>query len=95
MVITHVDYLTLAETEEFVDKVLEIVSKEYTVSNIEQDNFRYTGIDVSAKDDGIEIQMEDYVESLEDIKEILKEDRGDDLSPYQSKTGKKINNPKH
>ena len=45
-VITHVDDFTLVGTEAFVNKVIETVSQELTVSKIERDNFRYTGIDV-------------------------------------------------
>ena len=56
-VITHVDDFTLAGTEDFIREVLETISRELTVSKIEKDNFRYTGIDVSNMDDGIEIQM--------------------------------------
>ena len=69
-VITHVDDFTLAGTEDFIREVLETISRELTVSKIEKDNFRYTGIDVSTTDDGIEIKMEGYIESLEEMKEI-------------------------
>ena len=68
--ITHVDDFTLAGTEDFIKEVLETVSRELTVSKIERDSFRYMGIDVSTVDDGIEIEMEDYVASLEEIKDI-------------------------
>ena len=67
-VITHVDDFTLAGTKEFIKEVLEAVERELTVSKIEKDKFRYTGIDVSTVGDGIEIEMEDYVESLEEVK---------------------------
>ena len=60
-VITHVDDFTLGGTEDFIKEVLETVGKELTVSKIERYRFRYTGIDVSAVDNGIEIEMEDYV----------------------------------
>ena len=63
-VITHVDDFTLAGTENFIKEVLETISRELTVSKIEKEKFRYTGIDVSAVDNGIEVQMEDYVDSL-------------------------------
>ena len=66
-VITHVDDFTLAGTEEFIKEVLETVERELTVSKIEKDKFRYTGINVTAVEDGIEIEMEDYVESLEEV----------------------------
>ena len=61
-----------------------------TVSKIERDNFRYTGIDVSTTDDGIEIQMEDYVESLEEMKEIQKADREEDLTKLEMKEYRKM-----
>ena len=79
-VITHVDDFTLAGTENFINEVLETVGRELTVSKIERDKFRYTGIDVSAVNDGIEIEMEDYVDSLEEIKEIRKAVRDEDLT---------------
>ena len=69
-VIIHVDDFTLAGTEDFIKKILETISQELTVSMIEKDKFRYIGIDVSAMEDGKEVEMEDYVDSLEEIKEI-------------------------
>ena len=78
--ITHVDDFTLAGTEDFINEVLETVSRELTVSKIERDNFRYTGIDVKTVEDGIEVEMEDYVESLEEDREIRKADRDDLLT---------------
>ena len=69
-IITHVDDFTLAGTKDFIKEVLETISRELTVSKIEKDKFRYTGIDVSVVEDGIEVEMEDYVDSLEEIKEI-------------------------
>ena len=71
-VITHVDDFTLAGTEAFINEVIETVSRELTVSKIEKDSFRYTDIDVKTTEDGIEIEMQDYVDSLEEVKEIRK-----------------------
>ena len=88
--ITHVDNFTLAGTETFIKEVLETISRELTVSKIERDNFRYTGIDVLAMDDGIEVQMEDYVESLEEMKEIRKADREEDLTKLELKEYRKM-----
>ena len=92
-VITHVDDFTLAGTAHFIKEVLEAVAKELTVSKIEKDSFRYTGIDVTTVDDGIEIEMEDYVASLEEVKEIRKADRDEyltkaELKVYRKMTGK-------
>ena len=89
-VITHVDDFTLAGTEEFIKEVLETVGRELTVSKIERNKFRYTGIDVSTVEDGIEIEMEDYVDSLEEIKEIQKADRDEDLTKAELKVYRKM-----
>ena len=89
-VITHVDDFTLAGTDEFIKEVLETVGRELTVSKIERDKFRYTGIDVSTVEGGIKIEMEDYVESLEEVKEIRKADRNDDLTKAKLKVYRKM-----
>ena len=90
VVITHVDDFTLAGTEQFIDKVLEVINKELTVSKVEKDSFRYTRMDLCAVDDGIEISMEDYVDSLEEIKEIRNADQEDDLTRLELKQYRKI-----
>ena len=92
-VITHVDDFTLAGTEEFVKEVIDTVSEELTVSKIERENFRYTGIDVKTVEDGIEIEMQDYVDSLDEVREIRKAERDDpltraELKVYRKMTGK-------
>ena len=89
-VITHVDDFTLAGTEAFINEVLETVSRELTVSKIERDNFRYTGIDVKTVEDGIEVEMKDYVDSLEEVKEIRKTVRDDPLTKTELKVFRNI-----
>ena len=92
-VITHVDDFTLAGTEDFVNDVINTLAEELTVSKIEKENFRYTGIDVKTVEDGVEIDMKDYVDSLEEVKEIRKADKEDpltraELKVYRKMTGK-------
>ena len=89
-VIMHVDDFTLAGTEEFITKVLKVISRELMVSKIERNSFRYTGIDEKTVEDGIEIEMEDYVVSLEEVKEIQKADRltKTELKVFRKITGK-------
>jgi len=43
------------------------------VSKVERGKFRFTGIDIEKKKDGIHISMEDYVKSIEIIL-IFRED---------------------
>ena len=89
-VITHVDDFTLAGTEDFINEVINAVSEELTVSKIERDNFRYTGIDVKTVDDGIEIEMQDYVNSLDEVQEIRKADKEDPLTKAELKVYRKM-----
>ena len=69
-VITHVENFKPAGTEDFIQRVLDQVEHKWTVSMVEKDTFRFTRLDVKAMEDGIEISMNDYMQSLKDIKEI-------------------------
>ena len=71
-------------------EVLETVGRELIVSKIEKDKFRYIGIDVTTMEDDIKIEMEDYVESLEEVKEIRKADRDEDLTKAEMKIYRKM-----
>ena len=51
-----------------------MVEKELTVSKVEEDKFRYTGLDVNVISDGIEISMEEYAKSLQSLTDIRKVD---------------------
>ena len=67
MVSTHVDDFDLAGKKKFVDRITEEIGKALDVSTVESDCFRFTGIDVKKVKEGIEISMEDYAKSLEEI----------------------------
>ena len=68
MISTHVDDFDLAGTKEFVEMVAREIERVLDVSTVESDKFRFTGIDVEKTETGIEISMEDYTQSLEEIK---------------------------
>ena len=76
-VITHVDDFNLARTAEFIEKVISVIEEELTVSKIEKDVFRLIGLDVKVVEEGVEILMEDYSQSLKDITDIRKTDDRD------------------
>ena len=62
------------------------MEQELTVSQIEKDVFHFTGLDIKVVEDGIEISMDDYTDSLKDIREIRKtEDRYEVLSELEMK----------
>ena len=67
MVSTYVNDFNLAENTKFVDKVTVEISKAFKVSTVEDDNFCITRIDVKKVKNSIEISMEDYANSLEEI----------------------------
>ena len=56
--------------------VTEKMSEALDVSQVEDNHFRFTGIDVKKIEDGIEISMEDYARFLEEVK--IREDRSDE-----------------
>ena len=76
MVTTCVDDFSLAGKASFVDKITEKVSAVLDVSKVEDNKFRYTKIYIHKVEDGIEISMDDYAESLQEI--TLREDRSEE-----------------
>ena len=64
---------------DFMKKVLENVEKELTISKVEKNRFHFTGLNVAAVRDGIEVLMDDYVQSLKGINEIRKADMDEEL----------------
>ena len=77
-----------------MEDVISMVKKELTISKVEEDNFRYTGLDVNVISDGIEISMEEYAKSLQNITDIRKvDDRNEllnkeEIKIYRKMTGK-------
>merc|ERR1711872_25079 len=60
-----------------------------TASKVEEDNFRFTGLDVKTKNGKIEVSMEDYTESIKEIKEIRKANRDEKLTKAELKEYRK------
>merc|ERR1712240_169708 len=80
MNLSHVDDFTIAGEDEFEERILNGIARKFTVSKVEKDVFRFTGLDVKAENGMIEVSMEDYANSVEEIKEIRKADRGEKLT---------------
>ena len=93
-ILTHVDDFNIAGTPDFIKKVIDHVGRELMVSKIEEDCFRFTGLDIKVVDDGIEVSMEDYTNSLQDVKNIRKVGDCDEpltkleMKEYRKMTGK-------
>ena len=76
MILTCVDDFYLAGKECFVVIVTEKVSAVLDVSKIQDDKFKYSGIEIKNVKDGIVISMDEYEEILEDIR--IREDISDE-----------------
>ena len=68
--LSHVDDFTIAGDTDFVKRIVTGIKERFTVSKVEEDKFRFTGLDVKAKNGRIEISIENYADSAEEIKEI-------------------------
>ena len=69
----HVDDFLITGSNEFIEDTLSFISSKLKVSKVERGKFRFTGIDIEKKMEGIQISMEDYVKSIEIIP-IFRED---------------------
>ena len=58
LILSHVDDFTIAGTLEFVKRIVTGIQERFTVSKVEEDNFRFTGLDVKTKNGKIEISVE-------------------------------------
>ena len=93
MNLSHVDDFTIAGDIEFVQRIVNGIREKFTVSKIEEDKFRFTGLDVKAENGKIQVSMEDYADSVDEIREIRKADRTEkltraELKEYRKYTGR-------
>ena len=89
MIITHVDDFQIAGGDDFNEKVLNKLKDTLTVSKVERDHYRFTGIDVKKSGDSIELSMEDYADSIEEIKEIRRDKKEEPLTKTELKIFRK------
>ena len=89
MIITHVDDFQIAGNSYFVDSILDKLNNNLTVSKVERDEFRFTGIDVKGTSNGIMLSMDEYASSIEEIREIRKEKKITPLTKTEMKLYRK------
>ena len=93
MISTHVDDFSISGTKSFVQGIIRKIKGILTVSKVEWNCFRFTGIDVKKTARGIEMSMGEYADSLELIKNIRKGKKDElltkvELKLYRKYTGK-------
>ena len=72
MVLCHVDDFSVSGKKGFVERITYLLKTNFTISKVESSAFRFTGIDLTKTEYGIEVSMEEYAQSIEEIKEIRK-----------------------
>ena len=90
-IITHVDDFLVASTRKFMDLLVTTLKSQMKISKIEEDKFRFTGIDVSRMDGDIVISMDAYANSLEDILEFRQGKKEEPLTKLESRMYRKYN----
>ena len=90
MVLTHVDDFSMAGKGDFIEGLTRKIQEKLTVSKVESNNFRFTGIDVSKKENGnIEISMNDYANSIDYIESFREGKANEKLSEIELKMYRK------
>ena len=64
MVSSHVDDFILAGTEKFLEEIMSKIAQKLEISKLEDNEFKFTGMDVKKDGDVIVVSMEDYAKSL-------------------------------
>ena len=88
MVSSHVDDFILAGTEKFLEEIMSKIAQKLEISKLEDNEFRFTRMDVKKDGDVIVVSMEDYAKSLEKI-EIRKGMPDDPLTEIEMKMYRK------
>ena len=68
MCILHVDDFLMGGTDSFYKVVQDKLLGRFTFGKVEVGNFKFTGLDIKQNDDGIYVDQNDYIQSLEPIK---------------------------
>ena len=84
------DDISLAGDDDFVDRIVKGISEKFTVSKVETNYFRFTGLDIESKEGKVKVSMEDYAKYLEPVTEIRMADKEEELTKMVPKEYRKI-----
>ena len=92
MISSHVDDFILAETGEFMEDIRRRVEEKLDITKLEDDMFRFNGIDVFKEEDRVIVDIQEYVWSLEKLEvtkgSLEEEFTAAELKVYRKYTGK-------
>ena len=89
MISSHVDDFKIASDEEFGLEIIENIRKHLTISKIEKDEFRFTGVDFKRTEESITMSMEDYAASLTKIDHFRDAPKDEELTKTEHKLFRK------
>ena len=88
MVSSHVDDFILAGSDIFLEEITRKIAEKLEISKLEDNEFRFIGMDVKTEGDVIIVSMEDYAKRLEKI-QIRKGVPDDPLTEVEMKVYRK------
>ena len=92
MVLLHVDDFLMSGDDKFCKETTEMFESHLTVSKVEDNEFRYCGLDIKIEETKLEVSMEEYTLSLEEwpVREGKKREHlnKDELKVFRKITGK-------
>ena len=89
-VLTHVDDFFIAGTDQFIESLTNRIKNNLTISKIEDDEFRFTGIDIVRSSEGVTVSMEDFAASIGEIEEVRKGSKTEPLTLMEMKLYRKF-----
>ena len=90
IVLTHVDDFLMAGTDDFLESITKKIEKSLTISKIENNKFRFTGVDIEKTSDGIVAGMEDYAASIDSLDDLRKAPKDEPLTKHEIKLYRKM-----
>ena len=68
MISSHVDDFVLAGMRKFIEEITMKIKEKLDILKLEDDVFRFTGIDVTKEEDRIIVSMDEYANSLDKMR---------------------------
>ena len=81
--ILHVDDFLISGSKEFQKEVAQKLKGRFTFGKIEVESFKFTGLNIVQKEDGIYIDQNEYVQSINEIEVKKNMDKEAKLTPKE------------
>ena len=89
MISSHVDDFKIASTNDFGQQIIDNIAKHLTISKVEKDSFRFTGVDFKRTEESITMSMEAYAASITPIEHFRECKKDEELTKTEHKLFRK------